>query len=648
MASSGVREQVGRIGTLPVRLADLPRPYSHILADSVEIRRDIAGTDTRAEAQRTTVREWKLDDWSGGFGNPTWRSDQANVYNFARNVAPEFRTTSYGGLTLGPYVAVAGDDSPSATFNPTGHFGRVYRARNASDVFSLFGSGTQALYPWLQSSAVFDATAITAGSAAGVAIDVVDPNDGYVYVLDSTDYDLYQVDLGAPANVLHFDRSASSPRWSSTKAAMATHRGEVYVLGGQGDLLRVSRSATNTATKVVDAFYSEIIVEANYSNRITSSDVGLIWFHPTVGGVDIWEYNVGEDSSAIINQISTPVFPWGIAFIGGFTFIGYSTSLTAEAPNVYVKYFRGGQEGVLGPFTDQAEAYAVTFGGAYQDRFLTIKSAEIVNPDAPFELFAYDLAEGAQHHWATGTVGTSTHSAAPGPPLIHGKHLLVPSSSGAGAYRVELVDLERYSTVAAGSAYLDTGRYDFDLPGTLKLLTDVTVTLDPLPANTSVQIQYSLDGGSWQNNGMDLTTDGATTTTFSMATQNDTFYELELRILLNTTAATAAPVIRSVTARALPVSVQEYWDLSISLNPQNYDTSFGSDFIHPDQIVAELQDLKTDKVTVTFSNPWEVDMAANNTIQSETVIVQTVNTPDIGGDETQRYARVRLMKASLS
>lgn len=648
MSTSGTRERTGRIGTLPIRLADLPRPYRHIYADTVEARRDVAGTDARAEAQRTTVREWKLDDWTGGFGNATWRPEQGNVYNIARNMMPEYRSTSYSGLTLGPNVSTAADDSP-ATFSPAVAGDLFYGRDVAETALTVYGIKNQALHPWLPSTSRFDATAVTAG-AAGTNIDgVADPEDGYLYVLDDIG-DVYKVDPGGATNTLHADLSAmSSPKWGSAgNTAILAYRGEVYLLGGQGDMHRLDRSTTNTSTRVVDAFYTTPVVAADFTDRITTSDVGPVWFHPTISGVDVWEYNVAEDSSSIIYRIDEPVYPWGIAFYGGFVFIGYSTSLNSESPNVYLRYFRGGQEGTLGPFIDTAESYAVTFGGNYQGRFIIVKASEENSPNDPFELFAYDLGAGARHHLATGINGTSTHAKAPGPPRLLGKQLLVPSSSGASTYRVELVDLEAYSTASAGDAYLDTGRYDFDLPGTLKLLSDVTVNLDALPANTSVQIQYSLDGGAWQNNGIDITVDGTTSQTFNMASQNDTFYELELRIMLNSTTSSAAPVIRSITARAIPVSVQEYWDIKVSLNPANYDTGFGADYVHPEDIAEQLATLKTTKQTVTFTNPWEVDQDSNDAAQTATVIVQTVDLPDTGGDESMRYAGVRLMKASLS
>lgn len=650
MAIEGVRDRVGSLGSTRIRLAQTSRPYKHFYVNSVRERQDQAGTDVRSEVQRVDVREWKLDDWMGGFGNPVWRSDQANRYNTGRHVVPQYRTVSTGGLVLGPSVATTGDDTPAADFTPVSD-NRVWLARNpGSTSTTVWAPKTRALHPWLPSTQLWDATAVTAGPVAGVPVQVADPDDGFLYVLDNTDSDIYQVNPTGAANNLHVDRSAVGSIWANNadNFGLAAYRGQVYLLTTAGDLYRINPAATNDVTQVVDAYYSGFINTGDHYARLATNDVGLVWYRETVNGTDVWEYNAIEDSDRIIHQIPGPVYPWGIATVGGFVFIGYSSSTASESPNAYIDYVREGQVGTLGPIVTESESYAVSIAGAYQNRYLVVHVAEVNSPDDPWQAFVYDLKEAAWHHWVSGALGTSTHSVAPGPPRIVGRDMLVPSSSGVATYRIEHVDFEEYSTAAAGEAYLDTGRYDFDLPGTQKALVDITVITDPLPANTSIQLQYSLDGDAFAGSGLDITTDGATSTTFSFATSNLLFYELELRILLNSTTTSATPTVRSVTARAFPTSVQEYWDIDVDLNPQRYEVSSGGDQVTPQAIIAALENLKTAQATVTFTNPWQTDTPNGESALSDTVWVVSVEVPDIGGTEANRYARVRLMRAALS
>lgn len=640
------RSKLGTLGSIEIRLADWrPRPYQHYLLESYEERQDIAGTDVRAEAQRARVREWKIDDWSGGFGYPIWTQATPNRYNAARNVCPEYRDINYSGLVLGPEVATASDDSPT-TFVPASPGYLWYGSLPDNTYLTVYGTKTQAIHPWLDSTSNFDATAVTAGSASGVARGIADPGDGYLYVLDSADNDIYKVDADGASNVLHTDRSAITPQWGGSNTAITAFRGEVYVLGGGGDLHRIDRSTTNTSTRVVDAFYASGGTSILYDavNRIVSSDVGPLWFHPTRYGTDVWEYNAAEDSASIIFQLGPNAHPWSIAFVGGFVFVAYSEPINRSiGPNLYLRYFRGGQSGVLGPFTNVADGYLPSIAGTYQDRFILF-TADHVQAGSNFDLWVYDLGEGALHHWAEGALQPLTSGAGAHSRLL-GQDVLVQSNDD-GNRRVEVVSLDQYATLASGNAYLTTGRYDFDMPGVQKLLMEINVLTEPLPANTTIEIQYSLDGGSWQDNSLDITTDGVTSTTFDLTGENDSFYELELRIFLTSTSSSATPTIRGITTRALPTAVEEYWDLEIDMNSQMWQTS--GDTIHTPGIISALQALKTNKQVVTFTNPWEVDNYIGESSLTDSVTVVSVRTPDAHAAETDRYASLRLRKATLS
>lgn len=658
----GPRSVTGTIGTLPIRLYDTGnnKPYQHYLIDSVGKRQDVAGTDVRAEVARTDIREWKIDDWSGGFGFPVWTQENAGRYNFGRNVTPEYRDRTVQGLVLGPQRENSQSDGGGdyawdrSTATNDGYIGHGTDA--SSTYFTAWiAHDLGQIAPWDRSAETWDdTTPVSAGGGSHPITGIADPGDGYLYCMEDVTADVYKVDPGT-SNVLHVDKSATSPSWATNGTpVIGTHRGEVYVLGSGGDLWRVTRSSTNTVTKVVDAFYGPADFIAGgtastlaYSYRMASYDAGLVWAQPRVTGTDIWTYNVGEDSSSIVAQLPPDTFPWGVFHTGGFTFVGYAQShRLPDDPNGYIYYFRGGQSGTIGPLVFEPSVPLVNIVGVHQSRYLLITTGakEDVDANNPYnQLLVYDLREGALHHWSRGTIKQGNVPSGVGAAFVGDKVLV----SAQNASVVELVDeftLSEYSTIASGSAYLDTGRFDFDLPGVEKLLTEIVVVTEPLPANTTVEIQYSLDGGSWQDNSLDITTDGATSTVFDVSSQNDTFYELELRILLNTTSSTATPTVRSVTARAFPAATQEVWELFVDLNPSNY---IGSGYTTTQDMIAQLSALKVAS-SYSFTNPWEVDTKNGETAQTERVVITQLTFPDLGADENQRYARMRLTKATLT
>ena len=179
----------------------------------------------------------------------------------------------------------------------------------------------------------------------------------------------------------------------------------------------------------------------------------------------MWEYNAAEDAAFIVATLDPGKHPWSIAFVNGFTFIAYSEALNQSiSPNIYVYYFRGGQTGTLGPLTEVSDSYHPNIAGIFQDRFILFTADYVQTGGAPFDMWVYDLGEGAWHHWAQGGL-TPTNTGVGAWSRLLGREVLVDSTS-TSTQRIELVSLDDYATISATAAYLDTGRYDFDLPFT--------------------------------------------------------------------------------------------------------------------------------------------------------------------------------------
>jgi hypothetical protein len=116
-------------------------------------------------------------------------------------------------------------------------------------------------------------------------------------------------------------------------------------------------------------------------------------------------------------------------------------------------------------------------------------------------------------------------------------------------------------------AYLDTAIHDFELADN-KILSTIRLTTEPLPAGTSVEVQYQLDqSGVWESAGT-FNTAGGTGTEFvvSNSTTTKIFRNLQLRIkLFNGGDTSKTPVVLQVSVRATVARTLKVWRLVLAL-----------------------------------------------------------------------------------
>jgi len=206
---------------------------------------------------------------------------------------------------------------------------------------------------------------------------------------------------------------------------------------------------------------------------------------------------------------------------------------------------------------------------------------------------------------------------------------------GAGGKNVERIRLDRYMSTGT----YESGRFDVRYPGLPKLLTEVTVNTEPLPASTSVTVAVSADGGSYVNLTGTHDTDGATSKTFvaSDASTSIIGREFELKLTLNGTS-TATPTVRSVTAVVTGAAHLEEWVMELDVSDINSPGSQAGW-----NLIDSLRSLAATQQVVTFTNPWEQrDVDAADTIP---VRVLDVIVPQ--GGRQDAYATVRVRRTQL-
>lgn len=107
--------------------------------------------------------------------------------------------------------------------------------------------------------------------------------------------------------------------------------------------------------------------------------------------------------------------------------------------------------------------------------------------------------------------------------------------------------------------------YDFNLSDE-KILESIIVEHDPLPALTTIVIEYSLDGGSWATAGTS-STDGASTKEILISddTTPKLFSSIRLRARLTTSDSTVTPVLREIQVRASVKQNTRRWQLLLDI-----------------------------------------------------------------------------------
>ncbi|REK25914.1 MAG: hypothetical protein DWQ40_00385 [Actinobacteria bacterium] len=198
---------------------------------------------------------------------------------------------------------------------------------------------------------------------------------------------------------------------------------------------------------------------------------------------------------------------------------------------------------------------------------------------------------------------------------------------------VERTDIDAYDT---SEGTLDSGRFDMGYPGIDKVLTKIVVTAEPLPANTQIEVAYSIEGAAFVTVSDTWDTDNETSHTFTVSTSGSSVVgkDFEIRLLLNSTDSSATPTVKSVTAEAISAESRTEYQLEIDAG------SIGDGDRATAAALDTLATLAATRTLTTFVDPWGTVEEYEAGV-SKTVRVLAVEVPEVGA-ESQAFATVIL------
>jgi hypothetical protein len=158
------------------------------------------------------------------------------------------------------------------------------------------------------------------------------------------------------------------------------------------------------------------------------------------------------------------------------------------------------------------------------------------------------------------------------------------------------------NTYSGDPGVFTTPSYDFGLVDS-KVLESIKIETEPLPADTTVVVEYQLDGGSWVTAGT-MSTDGDTTDEYVISTDSTTreFASLRVRCRLTSTTNTNTPVVRELQVRASVLAKVRRWSLMLDLND---DHSAGRQSHRGSQKVTNVETLGTTGSVVDFKDGYK-------------------------------------------
>ena len=605
-----VRERAGLLAGEKVFLSrHVDEPYTRRYVDVASERIDIPG-DPGSILVDPEVRRWHVDDWSAGEGEDRWLND--GTYNTSDGVRPKAQGR---GLIQGPARGRSQDNTGIADFQD----GRILGYGRGS-VWTLIDGDA---YKWLAATEKWSA-AVTTGAVGSDATSLgeVDSPGGADWIYSGHE-DLKIYRWKSASNETHYDTGTGD---DFTYAPVVIPWGaSLYALDGD-DLYSIDRTTADTRTKVADVGgrSDEYLADTACYNRASTSDVGPIWMQRLDNGQTfIHQYNVASDTHSIIGRLANDfVFPYDIHFANGFIFVAYryapESTMDGEA---WIYFQRGAQKGQLGPIrATGAEGTPILLAGAIDNELIFHYSKA---------LWSYSFSTGAIVYLAE-QFSTGQAFAA----ITFGRRVFVSDISA--SHYVDTWDFEEYNT-GQSSQTLETGRYHMGFPGVDKVLLDLVVVTDPLPANTTVTLSYSADGGSWAAMGDVHDVDGAQQFVweFSDSASAVTGTEFEFSIGLTTSTSTSTATVRSITARAMANERNVEWFLNLDLT-----NAIGEgDDPSQSELVRRLEAIRDADALVDFEDPWLSDL--HDDPESFLVRVKEIRFPD-ASVEGQQTVFVRL------
>lgn len=531
------------------------------------------------------VRLWVIRAWSGGEGEDLWtredktyrRSDGVTLVNLGEGL-------QLARLSGASQQAAGGDFQDGRRFGLG--LGGLWTVED--------GAG----YVWDRSNEEW-ASGVTTGAGTSNATSLTDGDDTWIYS-GHENGGIHRWKSGS--NEEHYANSGSGDDFTYAPI-VRSWGGRLFALDGDY-LYEIDKVTADTRTIRADPPGSSAVYLADTPwcyNRMSLSDKGPIWLQRLDNGQTlIHEYNVANDAHAVIGKLAVDfAFPYSIFFTQGFVFIGFRYANDHDQAGVaHVQFSRGAQRGVAGPFrspTGVTASKPVLIGGQIGDDLIVYFDTYV---------WAYNLTD-------TGIRMIGEETLSGGPPedfITFGQDIF------AGPYASN--EVERFVADAyVASGTLDSGRHDFDYPGLVKLLADVGVVTDPLPASTQVNVSVAWDGESFTALAGDHDGNGDRRFTWAASTPgaDKTGNELEIRVTLATSASANTPTVRQIWATATGASHRIEWVLAVDCSKFSHQ-----DIDNMNALIGQ---------TLTFSDPFQ--NRGSDAPDSFVVTVEDVITPDL-------------------
>lgn len=566
-------EKVGKLGGVPIRLSLSASVDDRYQKRYIPVYPDQArrGSQEAFEVD-DAVTLWKIDKWSGGEGDDLydpsderyWRSFNARPANLGEGMilgARHFEAVDQVSQSLlldFKYITVAE--------------GAVFCVRD-NELWKTYDGG-------------HELELHVAGLPANPC-SITDGLDGYVYI-GFEDGSIRRVTVdGAPPTIQTWAGSAF------TTPILHGYDGRVYVVSVD-DLFEITDWGAGTSVLRSDLNGRSLAWRSReYSRqRITVGPRGPLWLQALNNGqTTIWEYVVDDDTTEKSFVLPTSyVQPTSILYGYGFTFVGFrQATVEQNVGAAYIYYHRPGLEGVFGPFRSPNGDWSnPAVGSAGKEPMIAGTLGEQVIVAWDGTVWSYTLS--------TGAIAVFGESAPTDPrdACVLGNWVYVVDESDG---KVHVWNGAEYAL----SGWVETGRWDQDYPGLKKLLSEVVITTDPLPANCSISCDVSADLDSFVTVGSSMTTEGATTHSFTVPSGTViSGRELSAKLTLTTADPTISPTLRTVSVRSTSGARRLEWVLRVDA----VDAKGGDLYQNAEKLLDDLIGLTT-AGPVTFEDPFQ-------------------------------------------
>ena len=627
------------IGGEEFYLADVAQPLQRYREEyrKVSPRGQFTPNDPTALITQFDQAFWRVEDWSYGEGYPIW---EPGIPGYRKSTGIRLARDGQGGLTLGHPVANTQVTGPSDYTSTDPNI--------LDDSWTSLG----VIDPGSASNDARHRTWVEASELWGSSFDLGDYDiwdgapggDGINYFVSNNDGDYRKHDPGGGS-------AANSAVNDAYSVGIAHFRGFLYYLdsgenGADPGLYRITPDGATTAdgTQVWDPGDRVLRVDGFphddqqvYGRWIVPTDRGVAFIAPLkTGEIGIFEYNAGSSTTVQIGALpGKGAMFYDILWANDLLFVGFHSqwqynpgggNTYGGAGKAHVWVYANNAPSVIGPIRpiNNAEGdTSVRLAGMDGDDLIIIYD---------YSVWAYNVTSGGISHLGElAADGGGWRMSG----RVYQDGVFVGGGEQSSSYYVERMALDEY--VASGT--IDSGIYDLQYFDVEKMLIELVVLTDPLPADTTLQAWYALDGSDTFTSLGTSTTDDQTLHEFTISTVGSTVRAryVEIRLGLATTDSSVSPRIRKWHVRGTDAVHERRFHLLLDMKTHDRQKAH--------QAIAALRGLVEAQDLVTFVNPLTVD--DHETPLSYSVRVSDAHLPDNITEGDNMYAQVILTDVVL-